>query len=104
MLKMSKKGHIPIRTCIGCGEKKPKRELIRIVRQDDKIIIDTTGKASGRGAYICVSLDCLNKALNKSKLSYALKCTVSSEDIEILKKELQKEILRRGEKDEKKNL
>jgi|YelNatPaOPRAMG01_1025707.scaffolds.fasta_scaffold01331_15 predicted RNA-binding protein YlxR (DUF448 family) len=101
---MSKKGHIPIRTCIGCGEKKPKREMIRIVRQEENIFIDPTGKASGRGAYICVNLDCLDKALKKKALPYALKCSISSEEIENLKINLEKEISKRGERNEKKNL
>ncbi|MEN2984665.1 MAG: YlxR family protein [Dictyoglomaceae bacterium] len=101
---MSSRGHIPIRTCIGCEEKKPKREMIRIVRQNENIFIDPTGKASGRGAYICVNLDCLEKAIKKKALSYALRCFISPEILEILKRDLQQEILKRGEKNEKKNL
>lgn len=101
---MSKRGHIPIRTCIGCEEKKPKREMIRIVRQSDNIFVDLTGKASGRGAYICVSLSCLEKALKKKALSYALRCSITPEILENLKRDLQQEILKRGEKNEKKNL
>ncbi|MGB9857983.1 MAG: RNase P modulator RnpM [Dictyoglomaceae bacterium] len=101
---MSKKGHIPIRTCIGCEEKKPKREMIRIVRQNENIFIDSTGKASGRGAYICVNLDCLEKAIKKKALAYALRCSINPEILESLKRDLQQEILKRGERDEKKNL
>ena len=54
---------IPTRTCIGCGEQKPKNELIRIVKnQTGEIKVDKTGKLSGRGAYICDNSECLEKA------------------------------------------
>lgn len=98
------RGYIPIRSCIGCGEKKPKREMIRIVCHDENIFIDPTGKASGRGAYICVSLDCLEEAIKKKAFSHALRCHIPSEVLEDLKRDLRQEILKRGEKDEKKNL
>lgn len=101
---MSRKKHIPIRTCIGCGGKKPKREMIRIVRQEENIFLDPTGKTSGRGAYICIDMDCLEKAIKRKALSYALRCTITSETLENLKGYLQQEILKRGERDEKKNL
>lgn len=58
---------IPMRMCVGCGEMKPKKELIRIVTdQEGNVSVDLTGKKSGRGAYICKSADCLKKA-GKSK-------------------------------------
>ncbi len=101
---MSSRRHIPIRTCIGCGEKKPKREMIRIVCQDENIFIDPTGKASGRGAYVCVNLNCLEEAIKKKAFSHALKYHIPSEVLEKLKRDLHQEILKRGEKDEKKNL
>ena len=51
---------IPQRTCLGCNEAKPKNKLIRIVKQSDgKIFVDKTGKAEGRGAYICNNVECL---------------------------------------------
>ena len=54
---------IPMRLCLGCGEMKPKRELIRVVKAPDgEISLDTTGKKSGRGAYICPDPGCLEKA------------------------------------------
>ena len=60
---------IPIRTCIGCGEGKPKRELIRIVKTTEgEVLIDSTGKKNGRGAYICKSEDCLNKVIKSKRL------------------------------------
>jgi len=95
---VSKGKHIPLRTCIGCGEKKPKRELLRIVRtEDNSISYDPTGKASGRGTYICPKKECLELAIKKKAFSYALKCEISRESLERLKEELEKEITRRGE-------
>ena len=59
---------IPLRTCMGCNEKKPKKELVRVVKnKDGEIFIDRTGKADGRGAYICDSIECLEKLI-KSKM------------------------------------
>ena len=58
---------IPMRMCVGCGEMKPKKELIRIVTdKEGNVSVDPTGKKAGRGAYICKSTDCLKKA-GKSK-------------------------------------
>ena len=57
------------RMCIGCNEKKDKRELIRIVlNKQGEISIDKTGKLEGRGAYICDNIDCLNKAIKSKRL------------------------------------
>ncbi|MCD6363804.1 MAG: YlxR family protein [Synergistetes bacterium] len=71
---MTRGKHIPIRTCIGCGAKKAKEELIRIVRSPDgKVYLDLSGKESGRGAYICPDLDCLKRALRKKALQRSLK-------------------------------
>ncbi len=54
---------IPMRMCLGCGEMKPKRELIRAVKTPEgDVLLDLTGKKSGRGAYICRSLECFKKA------------------------------------------
>jgi len=90
--------HVPIRTCIGCGEKKPKRELLRIVRdEDNNISFDPTGKASGRGAYLCPKIECLDLAFKKRAFSHALRCEVSFGTLQKIKEELQNEISRRGE-------
>lgn len=60
---------IPQRMCIGCQEMKPKKELIRVVKnQEGEIKVDLTGKAQGRGAYICKSLQCLEKAVKGKRL------------------------------------
>lgn len=80
---------IPLRMCTGCREKKPKSELIRIVRKpDSEIVIDTTGKVSGRGAYICKSEECLKKAQKANALSRAFETSVDNEVYEALREAL----------------
>lgn len=60
---------IPQRMCVGCGEMKDKRELIRIVKtKENEISLDKTGKKSGRGAYICDNPDCLKKARKNKRI------------------------------------
>ncbi len=77
------KGHVPERTCIACGKKSPKWQLVRIVRTPDgSIEVDPKGKKSGRGAYLCRSRACWEKALRKdrkNRLAWALKTEVSPE-------------------------
>jgi len=73
--------HIPQRTCIGCRETKPKRELIRIVRtQSGAVEIDPTGKRSGRGTYLCNAKSCWQAGLKKERLDRALRTNVTAED------------------------
>ena len=68
---------IPMRQCLGCREHKPKKELIRVVRSPEgEISLDFRGKASGRGAYVCPQLDCLNKARKAKALERALSCEI----------------------------
>lgn len=67
---MSVTKKLPMRQCVGCGEMKPKKELIRVLKTaENEIIIDKTGKKNGRGAYICSSRECLEKALKTMALS-----------------------------------
>ena len=78
--------HIVIRTCIGCGAKKEKKEFVRIVKnKENEINIDKTGKNVGRGAYICESIDCLTK-LKKSKknLEKSFKMRIDNDNFERL--------------------
>lgn len=71
---------IPLRMCIVCKEMKPKKELIRVVKSADGTIgLDTTGKANGRGAYICNSDECMAKLVKTKALSRTYKENVSSE-------------------------
>ncbi len=88
---MKKAKKIPMRQCIGCMTSKPKRELIRIVRtKEGEIKIDPTGKASGRGAYICNDIECLEKIRKKKALNRSFEQEVDEEIYEKLREELQK--------------
>ncbi|TLW90325.1 YlxR family protein [Ruminococcus sp. KGMB03662] len=72
---------IPMRMCLGCGGMKPKRELIRVVKsKEGDISLDLTGKKSGRGAYICKSVECFEKARKARKFERSFSCMIS-EDI-----------------------
>lgn len=74
--------HIPMRTCIACRNKRPKRDLIRVVRTPEaRIEVDPRGKRSGRGAYLCADGQCLEGALVPGKLGRALKCRVTADDV-----------------------
>lgn len=78
---MMKTKKIPMRMCLGCGEIKPKRELIRVVKsKEGDISLDLTGKKSGRGAYICKSVECFEKARKARKFERSFSCMIS-EDI-----------------------
>ena len=80
---------IPQRQCMGCRERKAKRELIRVVRGTDGVVrLDFSGKAPGRGAYICPSSDCLKKALRSKALDRSLEVTIPQEVIDRLEKEM----------------
>ena len=73
-------------TCIGCMEEKEKKSLIRIVKQNDgKIFIDKTGKANGRGAYICNNIECLEKAIKSKRLERAFEQKIDNEIYESLR-------------------
>ncbi len=73
--------HIPLRTCIACHDTKSKRELLRVVRTPDgHVLIDATGKKSGRGAYLCAKLSCWQQALKTKKLEHEFEITISPED------------------------
>jgi len=84
---------IPMRTCIGCQCKRPKKEMIRIIRTPDgEIEIDKTGKKSGRGAYLCDNIECLDAALKKNNLKKSLKQDISLKTLDELKKAFLKTI------------
>ena len=87
--------HVPIRTCIATGEKKPKNELMRFVLSaDGKIITDPKDQAKGRGANLSMNVEAFDLAIKKHALERALKYTkkLSSEEIENLRKEFQESI------------
>ncbi|MCL6611897.1 MAG: YlxR family protein [Peptococcaceae bacterium] len=80
---------VPQRMCVGCREMKPKKELIRIVRTPaESIEVDPTGKKSGRGAYICPTVECLQKAAREKRLERALERPVSREIYDMLAQRL----------------
>ena len=71
MEQISKQRKVPERQCLGCNEHKPKRELLRVVRTPEgEIVLDFTGKRSGRGAYICRDVKCLKKARKSGRIVY----------------------------------
>lgn len=81
---------IPMRTCLGCGQMKPKKELIRVVRTPTgEIALDTTGKKPGRGAYICPDVQCLRKARKAGRFQKNLDCPISEEIYATLERELE---------------
>jgi predicted RNA-binding protein YlxR (DUF448 family) len=72
-----KKRKTPERRCVGCGEHKPKLELIRVVRTPEgEAVLDLTGKKSGRGAYICKNPKCLNKAKKSRRIETSLEISI----------------------------
>ena len=80
---------IPMRMCSGCRESKPKSELIRVVRTPDgNIIVDKTGKVSGRGAYLCKNEECFKKSVKSKALSRALEVNVDDSVLLALQEEI----------------
>lgn len=87
---MSTGKKIPLRQCIGCGEMKSKKELIRILKTtEDEIMIDATGRKNGRGAYLCPSMDCYRRAAKNRGLERSLKMSIPKSVYEILEKEME---------------
>ena len=80
---------IPTRRCTGCGEHFPKNTLIRVLRTPEgEVLLDLTGKRSGRGAYICKSAACLKKARKSRRIETSLGCAISEELYEKMEEEL----------------
>ena len=83
---MAKK--IPMRQCIGCGEMKGKKEMMRVLKTpEDEIVLDVTGKKNGRGAYLCKSGKCLSKARKNKGLERSFKMSIPNEIYDNLEKE-----------------
>ena len=84
-----KKRKIPLRKCVGCNESKPKKELIRVVKnKENEINVDLLGKADGRGAYICKDPDCFTKARESKSLNRALQTRIPDQVYDNLLKEI----------------
>ena len=85
---MAKK--IPLRQCVGCGEMKGKKEMMRVLRTaENEICLDITGKKNGRGAYLCRSGECLRKARKNKGLERSVKMSIPGEVYEILEREFE---------------
>lgn len=85
---MAKK--IPLRQCVGCGEMKSKKEMIRVLKTEDEgFILDATGKKNGRGAYVCMNPECLKKAKKTKGLDRSFKLQVPDEVYDSLTKEIE---------------
>lgn len=81
---------IPQRQCMGCRERRPKRELIRVVRcTDGEVRLDFGGKMNGRGAYICPNAECLKKVRKSRALDRSLEVTIPEEVYQRLEKEME---------------
>lgn len=80
---------VPMRKCTGCGEMFPKRELVRVVKSPEgEISLDLTGKKSGRGAYVCRRLTCLQAARKARRLERAFACAIPDTVYDEMEKEL----------------
>ena len=84
---MAKK--IPLRQCVGCGEMRSKKEMLRVLKsaEDDTFCLDITGKKNGRGAYVCKNRDCLVKARKSKGLERSFKMSIPNEVYDVLEKE-----------------
>ena len=86
---MNKPKKVPLRKCVGCSESKPKKELTRIVKnKEQEVFIDETGKANGRGAYVCKDIRCLDRAIKTKAIYKALGKDLTEEMIESLRQSL----------------
>lgn len=87
-----KQKKIPMRRCTGCGDQKPKKELVRVVKTPDgEILLDLTGKASGRGAYICNNAECLKKARKSKRIDRTFEMTIPDEVYKQMEEEISKD-------------
>ncbi len=79
---------IPMRMCLGCNEMKNKREMIRVVKSPEgEVSLDFTGKKSGRGAYICKSRECFDKARKARRFEKSLSCKIDDSVYEVMEHE-----------------
>jgi len=82
---------VPMRQCVGCGEMKSKKELLRVIKTpEEDIVLDITGRKNGRGAYICASMECLKTARKKRGLERSLKVSIPEDVYESLEQEMSK--------------
>ena len=81
---------VPMRKCVGCGEMKSKKEMMRVLKTtDEEFVLDATGKKNGRGAYLCFSKECFDKAVKSKGLERSFKQAIPKEVYEKLAKEME---------------
>lgn len=86
---MSNNKKIPMRKCVGCQEMKSKKEMMRVLKtSEDTFELDATGKKNGRGAYLCFSKECFEKAVKNKGLERSFKQAIQKEVYEKLEKEM----------------
>lgn len=86
---MIRKKKIPLRMCTGCGEMKPKQEMVRVVKSPEgEIFLDLTGKKPGRGAYVCRNVQCLKAARKARRFEKAFSCKIPDEVYDRMEEEL----------------
>ncbi|WBY65084.1 YlxR family protein [Thermocaproicibacter melissae] len=84
-----RKKKTPLRMCTGCGEMKPKQELVRVVKSPEgEISLDLTGKKPGRGAYVCKNIDCLKAARKARRFEKAFSCKIPDEIYDRMEEEM----------------
>ena len=87
---MSTGKKVPMRKCVGCGEMKNKKEMMRVLKTaENEIVLDNTGRKNGRGAYLCFSKECLQKAAKNRGLERSLKIAIPKEVYENLEREFE---------------
>lgn len=79
---------IPVRQCVGCRQMKNKKELIRVIRTEDAVLLDDSGRKNGRGAYLCLNPECLRLARKSKGLERSLKAEIPAEIYDGLEKEM----------------
>lgn len=86
---MAVRKKIPMRKCVGCGEMKPKKELMRVLRtEEEEFVVDATGRKNGRGAYLCPSAECFRKAVKNKGLERSFKQAIPQDVYDRLEKEM----------------
>ena len=85
--------HVPLRKCAGCGQMKEKQQMMRIIRTESGMVeFDPTGRRNGRGAYLCRDKACFMDAVKKKALQRSLKCPIDNELIQMLEKEIERDL------------
>ncbi len=89
-MSMTTNRKVPLRKCVGCGEMKSKKEMMRVLKTaEGDFVLDATGKKNGRGAYLCFSKECFEKAVKSKGLERSFKQSIPKEVYEYLEKEME---------------